>query len=214
MWSLYEAGLIQEATNTFWLNWSPIPSSITIGGVPQNAVRGEYIPQNLVKARDHWWSMMLTDFYIDGATTNPSTKNCISDTGTSLTYITETDYAPFKAMVMAASPDFICNSLVYDYCYTEANTCDFYWPNLKPISFFLEYNEYTMPPEAYTLSNGDLEGHLCSIAIGPIDDAMGMWILGDTVIRNFVTTYDYKNKQILMAINSNASANVFAMHNP
>jgi hypothetical protein len=49
-------------------------------------------------------------------------------------------------MVMAASSDFNCNSVFYDYCFTNANTCDAYWSALKPLTIELGYNEYTIMP--------------------------------------------------------------------
>lgn len=43
---------------------------------------------------------------------------------------------------------------------------------------------------------------------------MGLYILGDTFLRNFVTSYDYKNRKIKMAINTHAPAGVLAVNNP
>lgn len=68
-------------------------------------------------------------------------------------------------MVAAASSDFNCNSMLYDYCYTNVAPCSNYYSALKPLTIELGYNEYTIMPQGYTLSNGDLDGHACAIAI-------------------------------------------------
>lgn len=54
---------------------------------------------------------------------------------------------------------------------------------MKPLSFTLDANEYTLPPQAYTLSNGDLQGHLCAVAVSYSSDDLGLYILGDTFLR-------------------------------
>jgi len=114
-------------------------------------------------------------------------------------------------MIQAASSDFICNSANYDYCYTNANTCDAYWAKMSSLTFTLDANQYTIPPQAYTLSNGDLQGHLCSVAVSYSPDSLGLYILGDVFLRQFVSTYDYKNKKIKFAINTNALTGVSAV---
>lgn len=116
-------------------------------------------------------------------------------------------------MVTAASADFTCTDPFYPYCYSNSNSCDVYWASLKPLTFTFEANIYTIPPEAYTLSNGALEGHACSVAVSYVADSTGLYILGDTFIRNFVTNYDYSNKKINMAVNINAVTGVLVVAN-
>ena len=94
-------------------------------------------------------------------------------------------------MITAASSDFICNSISYNYCYSNVQTCENYWPLFSNLTMVLETNEYTIQPEGYTLNN-DLDNHACSIAVTSIPDSQGIVILGDTWLRNFVSTYDYK----------------------
>ena len=115
-------------------------------------------------------------------------------------------------MVEAASPDFNCNSAFYDYCYSNVNTCDAYYANLQNLTIFLNGNEYTITPQGYTLSNGDLDGFKCAIAISAMDDSQGLYILGDTFLRNFVSTYDYKKKAVRLAVNINAPVGTQAIH--
>lgn len=116
-------------------------------------------------------------------------------------------------MIEAASSDFICYG-IRDFCYTDVNTCDAYYSSMKNITFILEQNEYTIPPEAYTISDGLLGGHACSVAISYSDDAMGLYILGDSFLRSFVSSYDYDNKKIRFAQNKNAYPGTLMVHNP
>ena len=146
----------------------------------------------------------MTNVKINGNGIKPSAKFAIVDTGTSLLYLLETDYNKFKNMIMAASPDFNCNSVFYDYCFTNVNTCDAYWNQLQTLTVELGYNEYTITPQGYTLSNGDLDGHKCAIAVSYGPDSQGIYILGDTFLRNFVSTYDYKKNKVELSVNINA----------
>jgi len=47
-----------------------------------------------------------------------------------------------------------------------------------------------------------------------MDDSQGLYILGDTFLRNFVSTYDYKKKAVRLAVNINAPAGTQAIHHP
>jgi hypothetical protein len=126
-------------------------------------------------------------------------------------YMSETDYGYFATMIQAASPDFNCNSLLYDYCFTNAAPCDAYWDKMQPITFYLDSNEYVIQPQGYTLSNGDLDGHSCAIAVSYDSDSSGMYILGDTFLRNFVSSYNYKKKTLGLAVNAHAPAGTAAI---
>lgn len=156
--------------------------------------------------------MKLTDVKMNGNSIKKSGGNyAISDTGTSLLYMLETDYSYFATMIQAASPDFNCNSAFYDYCYSNVYTCDVYWPKMQNLTIYLNSNEYVITPQGYTLSNGDLDGHACSVAVSYSADSQGLYILGDTFLRNFVSTYDFKKKTVRLAVNKNAPVGTAAI---
>jgi hypothetical protein len=170
------------------------------------------VEQGLVTSYDQWWTVRLKNVLLNDVGIHKAAGAfAIVDTGTSLLYMQETDYSYFTAMIMAASPDFNCSSLLYDYCFTEANTCDAYWSKMEPLTLVLDANEYVIMPQGYTLSNGDLDGHLCAIAVSYSSDIMGIYILGDTFLRNFVSSYDYKRKTLGLAVNINAPAGTQAI---
>jgi hypothetical protein len=91
--------------------------------------------------------MKLSDVKMSGNSIKKSGgQYAIVDTGTSLLYMLTSDYAYFETMVLAASPDFNCNSAFYDYCYSNVNTCDAYYASLQNLTIFLNGNEYTITP--------------------------------------------------------------------
>ena len=68
---------------------------------------------------------------------------------------------------------------------------------MKDFTFQLEYTTFTIPPAGYT---SDVDGG-CLIAVSYISDSQGLYILGDTFLRNFVSTYDYEKKKIDLGVN-------------
>ena len=84
---------------------------------------------------------------------------------------------------------------------------------MPDLTITLNYNEYTIPPQGYVLSGMvDDFGYGCVIAITPISDSQGMYILGDTFLRNFITSFDYKKNTISFAVNPKAPQGTFAAH--
>ena len=70
---------------------------------------------------------------------------------------------------------------------------------MKDFTFQLYYTTFTIPPAGYTF---DLEGN-CVIAVSYLSDSSNLCILGDTFLRNFVSTFDYKDYGIRLGININ-----------
>ena len=64
----------------------------------------------------------------------------------------------------------------------------------------------TLPPSAYlTQLSYRNRNTTCLIAVSYVDNGM---ILGDTFMRNYVTSFDYKNLQVSLALNPNAPSGV------
>jgi Eukaryotic aspartyl protease len=153
--------------------------------------------------------MMMGEVLVGGTNIRKTSSNlCIADTGTSLLTMLESDFVGFADMVTQASPDFICND-ANAACYSYNNTCDVYWPSLKDMTFNLGSNMYTITPEGYSLPYDSAFGPnfpLCVLGVSYIPDADGLFILGDTFLRNFVVTFDYVANTIQFAVNANAPA--------
>jgi len=127
------------------------------------------------------------------------------DTGTSLMYVSVTDYNGFVSQI--AHLDIDCTSDANEpYCYSDELTCDSFVADLPDLTFQINNVKYTIPPEGYTLSN--VLRHECVIAISWMTDDSGLYILGDSFLRNFVSTYDFKNNEVVLMVNPNAPAGV------
>ena len=111
------------------------------------------------------------------------------------------DYQLFKEHVMEVAPDMDCSGI---YCKSSKHTCDFYTPLLQPLTIQLDDNHYKIPPEGYTFSGDNVKKYLCTIAISFNDDKQGIFILGDTFLRNFVSVFDYNDNSIHLGVNAYA----------
>jgi len=121
-----------------------------------------------------------------------------------------TDYAVFKQMVIDADPDFNCDTLLYPYCYSAVNTCDAYWDRLQNLSIYLNSNKYVILPQGYTISNA-WDGWPCVVAVTNNKYSTDMMILGDTFLRNFVVSFDYKKNTVSLAVSANATQGTLAV---
>ena len=70
-------------------------------------------------------------------------------------------------------------------------------------------NKYTIPPESYTFTQAtSISTSVCRIGISYIDSSNGIYILGDTFLRNFVTSFDYAKGEIRLTQNINAPTGI------
>lgn len=53
---------------------------------------------------------------------------------------------------------------------------------------------------------------MCTVAVSYTSDDGGVYILGDTFLRNFVTTFDFQNQEIQLSISPNAPTNVTVVY--
>lgn len=123
----------------------------------------------------------------------------IVDTGTSLMYVIPKDFTVLKQALMSIAPDFQCSST---YCYTNQNLCDHYYDSLSDLKINLGQMVLTIPPQGYLLS--DTMNYQCLMAIANGGSDTSPYVLGDSFIRNFYTTFDFKKKTISFAKSSNA----------
>ena len=78
--------------------------------------------------------------------------------------------------------------------------------NLGDVQINLGQYKLTIPPEGYLLNNTlDYE---CFVAISSSGSNQQPYILGDTFIRNFYSSFDYKHKKVSLAVSANAPAGV------
>ena len=90
------------------------------------------------------------------------------------------------------------------YCKSTKHTCDHYTPLMRDITIQLQNTYYTITPEGYTFSGDNKKKYLCTVAISYNDDHQGLFILGDTFLRNFVSSFNFKEGTIQLGVNVNA----------
>ena len=93
----------------------------------------------------------------------------------------------------------ICDSTVYDFCYSKHKHCHEVAPYLKDLVIQIDNQNYTIPPSGYLLDH--MSGTRCGIAISSID--YNLYILGDTFMRNFYTSFDFSTLQVQLASTAN-----------
>lgn len=122
-------------------------------------------------------------------------------------YLGEEDYYNFIDKMQDDVPTGLdCTSSIY--CFSDTLSCDELNEKLSPLRIQLQENYYTLPATAYTFPRGNIFQKKCTIAVSYTDSSSGVYILGDTFLRNFVTTFDYKNGSIDLTINVNAPAGI------
>ena len=114
----------------------------------------------------------------------------------------ESDYEQFKIKLLEAAPEFDCNGV---HCYSIHNTCDHYIDRLENLTIKLENTLYTLTPSGYTFSGDNAWDFKCTVAISFLDDNGGIYILGDTFLRNFVSTFNFAEGRIDTGVNIYAS---------
>ena len=117
-------------------------------------------------------------------------KYAILDTGTSLMYFGKSDYEEFKKHMLKIAPEMDCFGI---YCKSTLHTCDHYTPLMKDITIVIDNTYYTITPDGYTFSGDNIRKYKCTVAVSFNDDHQGLFILGDTFLRNYVSTFNYKD---------------------
>ena len=203
--ALYNQGNIDDEVATFWINDEDIQSTVVIGGVPDDAIVGKTYTHDLIQRYKSWWTVNLCGLYYgDNSIKQSRIRYAILDTGTSLMYFGRSDYEVFKTHMMKIAPEIDCSGI---YCKSTKYTCDHYLPLMNDITIVLGNTYYTITPDGYTFSGDNKKKFKCTVAISYNDDHQGLFILGDTFLRNFVSTFNFKESTIQLGVNINAPKN-------
>ena len=94
------------------------------------------------------------------------------------------------------------------YCYTTANTCDYYWEYMEHLEFWLggETEPFRIPPWAYSFSGDNYGTPACLVAVSFVPQMEGieqLTILGDSFLRQYVTSFNYTDNTVTLGINAN-----------
>ena len=88
---------------------------------------------------------------------------------------------------------------------TSLATCDHIASSLHNLEFEMQGLHFSLPPSAYIFSMFDASYPGCYVGVSYMDDGT---ILGDTFMRNFITSFDYKTGVISLAANPAAPSGV------
>ena len=85
-------------------------STVTLGGYLSESVGSPFATHNLISKEQTWWTLGFNDISYGGTSfKSSSTKYAIVDTGTSLLYLSTSDYLTFVQKI-SSSTDMTCNS--------------------------------------------------------------------------------------------------------
>jgi len=194
-----------QATLVLNFNTSSADSQLSFGGHISDAVKGK--PNKHSNIGDSVWALAVSMFTVGSSELEiPADSNVfVLDSGLPYIWLKENFYNDFKAMVLAASSDFFCNAC--EPCYSDQFACSStYWENMDKLTFTIENTDYMIPPEGYTLDYG--AGHACTVMVSCIASTSTVSYLGEPFMRNFVTTFDYADNTIELAVNINAPSGV------
>jgi Eukaryotic aspartyl protease len=130
---------------------------------------------------------MTGAFYGSTSINSQGTQFAIIDTGTSFLLMAESDYKIFTTQVFLSTEDgFDCSG---SYCVSVYKPCDKFVEKLDDIIIYIDNFSYSIPPSGYLMDG--LSGIKCSILVSSIQNKEGIYVLGDTFIRNFYSSFNY-----------------------
>ena len=98
---LHRNGVIGERVATLWINYNGLQSSLTLGGVPADSIRGQWFSHTLVNRQDDFWSeslwmVNLSDLkYGDESISASKIKFAVIDSYLPYIYLGKSDYELF-----------------------------------------------------------------------------------------------------------------------
>lgn len=152
-------------------------------------------------------------YYGDVSVHSSTIQYAVIDSSQSFIYLSKTDWLNFRNAVLQSGSlvydNMVCPNVFYGYCFSNSKTCDYFESELQPLTIRLKDNLYEIPPQGYMLTNATFGSvtHQCTIMVSYLSDSQGIYILGDTFLRNFYTTFDLKNNQVQIAVSANAYPN-------
>lgn len=85
-------------------------------------------------------------------------------------------------------------------------SCDSFYSVMPNIVIQLDDVVFTLPPKAYLVD--DILTFSCGVVIASTGDYSSPYIMGDTFMRNFYVTFDFKNEKMELAVSANAPRGV------
>ena len=92
------------------------------------------------------------------------------------------------------------------FCHSYVDTCDYYWEKMEPLNFYLDGQSepFSIPPWAYSFSGDNINMPACTVAVSlSPEGAAPITILGDSFLRQYVTSFNYTDNTITLGVNAN-----------
>jgi len=179
-------GLVDQSVFSFYLDSNPgsTRSELLIGGVNQDHFTGKFVYQPL-SATDYW-SVNMSGVKVGSNTISCGgvfSKYCqaIVDSGTSFIIGSPNQiYKIFAQIGVGRDGTVSCDPASIN--------------RLPSLEFNLADITLKVPPSVYIVSVDTTYGKVCIPAMQPAE--MGLWILGDSVMRAFYTVFDRANNRV------------------
>lgn len=208
MKALHDQGQIDEYKVSFQLNTYNLLNTTNnyadFGTPVDSRYIGDQWHSNLVKKDDTWWTLKMNGFsYNQNSISSQSSMDYgIIDTGTSLMYLPPNAYNAFITQINNQNLGLTCTN---EFCYSTTQPCSQFVNKLHPLEINLGQVKLTIPASGYLLDN---TLYTCLVAVSNSGSELQPYIFGDTLIRNYYTTFDYKKKTVSFAVSSNAPQGV------
>ena len=125
----------------------------------------------------------------------------IIDSGTRFIYMSGLDYKNFTTQLRSSGKQ--AQTLNCDdqpYCYSDDAKCKGLERDLDDLVIQIDGTDYSIPSYGYLLENFD--GHECAVAVSYLGFLGDQYVLGDTFIRNFYTSFNYEDMTVSFGRNS------------
>ena len=151
------------------------------------------------------WALKAQGLHYDSEPlfTEPDAYPAIPDTGTSVVCIPKSVFAGLQAEWAKDIPDLDCATDAENCRVPRA--CSEVMKQVKTVGFQMNDFVFSMPPEAWLTD--DSYGCQLDLGVNNMPGKFGeVYLLGDTFLRHFYSTYDFDNDEVGLGVDIHAAA--------
>ena len=152
---------------------------------------------------DYWWTVDITGLsYGEESFKSSNIDKAIFDTGTSLITMPTEDFYVFAEKMKAIG----ISNCSASACYTE-DKCEALWPDMESLSITLGGSVFKLEPWQYSWN---VQNRLCRVGVSSLDASP--YIMGDTFLRSYITSFDLANSKVTIGKSVNAPVQTELSH--
>ncbi|KAJ1966352.1 aspartic proteinase precursor [Dipsacomyces acuminosporus] len=190
LYTMIQHGLLEKPVFSFWIRegrqGQHAGGEVVLGGVNPKRFEGEAVSVPLI--RKMYWEVELTGLLVDEyPVPNISSQTAIIDTGTALIVLPAVD-ADIVNQFLGAVPLYNAYGLYAIDCHTK---------NKPKLKFIFGGQVFTIKPEHYILPVG--KGRCVSAFAASTSSDLSRWVIGDSFLRAWHTTFDMEALEIRLA---------------